>query len=600
MGETTPHRYRRVSSPEFANAVTGISGGGQMGLRSRSIFAGVSLAAFAMVVASSVQANDSVVKAVLDPNGWAVAGHDYGNTRFSPLKQITSENVGKLQLAYSLSLASLRSNESSPVVIGDTLYVTTSWGPKYVYAINAATGAPKWAYQPDIPDDVLQYACCDVNNRGVAYADGKIFIGRLDGKLTALDAASGKELWTSKVVDYKQGSVITSPPLVVRDKIITGFGGGEYGVRGALLAFDLNNGKLLWQTYTVPGPGEPGSDTWKGDTGLHGGGAAWLVGSYDAKTDTVYWGTSNPGPWNTGVRSTGDGNFGKLTNLYTASTLAIDPNTGKIKWHIQGTPADAWDYDGVNELLLTDLKIGGADTPVLMKADRNGFFFVANRETGKMISAEKYVFANWAKKFDISTMRAEEDPDKRPGPGHPAKDICPNLIGGKNWQPMSFNPQTGLVYIPANNVCMDWSVSDVSYKRGVFYLGAEFPTKEGPGGFLGELVAWDPVANKKVWGIKEDLPFNGGTLSTGGNLVFSGNLHGDFRAIDAKTGTVLWSKNLGSGIGAGPVTYSVGGKQYVAVVVGRTAALPAFLGEIGKKMVAAAPEGGALFVFALQ
>jgi alcohol dehydrogenase (cytochrome c) len=571
-----------------------------MELRSRSIFAGVSLAAFAMIVASSVQANDSVVKAVSDPNGWAIAGHDYGNTRFSPLEQITAENVGKLQLAYSLSLASLRSNESSPVVIGDTLYVTTSWGPKYVYAINAATGAQKWVYQPDIPDDVLQYACCDVNNRGVAYADGKIFIGRLDGKLTALDAASGKELWTSTVVEYKQGSVITSPPLVVRDKIITGFGGGEYGVRGALLAFDLNNGKLLWQTYTVPGPGEPGSDTWKGDTGLHGGGAAWLVGSYDAKTDTVYWGTSNPGPWNTGVRSTGDGNFGKLTNLYTASTLAIDPNTGKIKWHIQGTPADAWDYDGVNELLLTDLKIGGADTPVLMKADRNGFFFVANRETGKMISAEKYVYANWAKKFDISTMRAEEDPDKRPGPGHPAKDICPNLIGGKNWQPMSFNPQTGLVYIPANNVCMDWSVSDVSYKRGVFYLGAEFPTKEGPGGFLGELVAWDPVANKKVWGIKEDLPFNGGTLSTGGNLVFSGNLHGDFRAIDAKTGKVLWSKNLGSGIGAGPVTYSVDGKQYVAIVVGRTAALPAFLGEIGKKMVAAAPEGGALFVFALQ
>ena len=571
-----------------------------MGLRSRSFFASVSVAALAMTVASGVQANDSVVKAVSDPNGCAIAGHDYANTRFSPLKQITSENVGKLQLAYSLSLASLRSNESSPVVIGDTLYVTTSWGPKYVYAINAATGAKKWTYEPDMPDDVLQYACCDVNNRGVAYADGKIFIGRLDGKLTALDAASGKELWTSKVVDYKQGSVITSPPLVVRDKVITGFGGGEYGVRGALLAFDLNNGKQLWQTYTVPAPGEPGSDTWKGDTGLHGGGAAWLVGSYDAKTDTVYWGTSNPGPWNTGVRSTGDGNFGKLTNLYTASTLAIDPNTGKIKWHIQGTPADAWDYDGVNELLLADLKIGGADTPVLMKADRNGFFFVANRETGKMISAEKYVYTSWAKKFDINTMRAEEDPDKRPGPGHPAKDICPNLIGGKNWQPMSFNPQTGLVYIPTNNVCMDWSVSDVSYKRGVFYLGAEFPTKEGPGGFLGELVAWDPVANKKVWSIKEDLPFNGGTLTTAGNLVFSGNLHGDFRAIDAKTGKALWSKNLGSGIGAGPVTYSVDGKQYVAIVIGRTAALPAFLGDIGKKMVAAAPEGGALFVFALQ
>jgi PQQ-dependent dehydrogenase (methanol/ethanol family) len=570
-----------------------------MDLRSRGFFAGVSLAALLMMGATGAKANDSVVKAVADPNGWAIAGGDYGNMRFSALKQITSENADKLQLVYSFSLASLRSNESSPIVIGNTMYVSTSWGPKYVYAIDAATGARKWTYEPDIPDDVLQYACCDVNSRGVSYADGKIFVGRLDGKLTALDANTGKELWTANVVDYKQGSVITSPPLIVRDKVITGFGGGEYGVRGALLAFDLNTGKQLWQSYTVPAPGEPGSDTWKGDTGLHGGGAAWLVGSYDAKTDTVYWGTSNPGPWNTAVRSTGDGNFGKLTNLYTASTLAIDPNDGKIKWHIQGTPADAWDYDGVNELVLADLTVNGAKTPALMKADRNGFFFVANRETGKLLSAEKYVYTSWAKKFDINTMRAEEDPDKRPGPGHPAKDICPNLIGGKNWQPMSFNPQTGLVYIPSNNVCMDWSVSDVAYKRGVFYLGAEFPTKEGPGGFNGELIAWDPVASKKVWGIKSDLPFNGGTLSTGGNLVFWGDLHGDFKAIDAKSGKVVWSKNLGSGIGAGPVTYSVNGKQYVAVVVGRTVALPAFLGDLGKKMVAATPEGGALFVFAL-
>lgn len=568
-------------------------------LRSRSLFASVSLAVLLIAGVSGARANDSVMKAVSNPDDWAIAGHDYGNTRFSSLKQVNSENVNKLQLVYSLSLASLRSNESSPIVIGDTLYVSTSWGPKYVYAIDAATGARKWTYQPDIPDDVLQEACCDVNSRGVAYADGKILVGRLDGKLTALDAKTGKELWTTTVVDYKQGSVITSPPLVVRDKVITGFGGGEYGVRGSLQAFDLNTGKQLWQTYTVPAPGEPGSDTWKGDTGLHGGGAAWLVGSYDAKTDTVFWGTSNPGPWNTGVRSTGNGDFGKLTNLYTSSTLAIDPNTGKIKWYFQGTPADAWDYDGVNELVFADLKINGSETPVIMKADRNGFFFVVNRDNGKMVSAEKFIYANWAKKWDVKTMRAEEDPDKRPGPGHPAKDICPNLIGGKNWQPMSFNPQTGLVYIPTNNVCMDWSVSDVAYKRGVFYLGAEFPTKEGPGGFLGELIAWDPIANKKVWGIKEDLPFNGGTLTTAGNLVFSGNLHGAFRAIDAKTGKILWSKNLGSGIGAGPVTYSVGGKQYVAVVVGRTAALPAFLGDVGKKMVAAAPEGGSLFVFAL-
>ncbi|MCA1454688.1 PQQ-dependent methanol/ethanol family dehydrogenase [Bradyrhizobium sp. BRP22] len=562
--------------------------------------AGISMVAMLAAGTFGVRANDSLLKAQSEAGQWAVAGHDYGNTRFSPLKQINAENAGKLSLAYSFSLGSLRSNEASPIVIGNTLYVSTSWGPKYVYALDAATGARKWTYEPEIPDDVLQYACCDVNNRGVAYADGKLFVGRLDGKLTALDAATGKALWTTKVVDYKQGSVITSPPLVVRDKVITGFGGGEYGVRGALLAFDINTGKQVWETFTVPSPEEPGGDTWKGDSAKHGGGAAWLVGSYDAKSDTVYWGTSNPAPWNTAVRSTGNGDFGKLTNLYTASTLALDPKTGKIKWHIQTTPADAWDYDGVNEAILADLKIGNNTVPALLKADRNGFFFVANRETGKVLSAEKYVFTNWAEKWDTTTLRAVENPDKRPGPGHPAKDICPNLIGGKNWQPMSYNPQTGLVYIPSNNVCMDWSVSDVTYKRGVFYLGAEFPTKEGPGGFLGELVAWDPVKNKKVWSIKEDLPFNGGTLTTAGNLVFAGDLHGDFRAIDAKTGNILWKRNLGSGIGAGPITYMVDGKQYVAVVIGRTAAIPAFLGEVGKKITAAAPEGGSLFVFAVQ
>jgi alcohol dehydrogenase (cytochrome c) len=569
-------------------------------MRSRQFIAVISIATGMVAATFAASADDSVVKAVANSDQWAIAGHDYGNTRFSPLKQINSQNASKLSLVYSFSLGSLRSNESSPIVIGNTLYVSSSWGPKYVYALDAATGARKWTYEPEIPDDVLQYACCDVDNRGVTFADGKIFVGRLDGKLTALDATTGKALWTADVVDYKQGSVITSPPLVVRDKVITGFGGGEYGVRGSLQAFDLNTGKQAWKTFTVPAPGEPGSDTWKEDTGLRGGGAAWLVGSYDPKTDTVYWGTSNPGPWNTSVRSSGDGNFGKLTNLYTASTLALDPNTGKIKWYIQGTPADAWDYDGVNENILADLKIGGSTVPALMKADRNGFFFVANRETGKLLSAEKYVFVNWAEKWDLATLRAVENPDKRPGPGHPVKDICPNVIGGKNWQPMSFNPQTGLVYIPSNNFCMDFSVSDISYKRGVFYLGAEFPSREGPGGFLGELVAWDPVRNKKVWSIKEDLPFNGGTLSTAGNLVFYGNLHGDFHAIDATNGKILWKKNLGSGIGAGPITYAVDGKQYVAVVVGRTAAIPAFLGEIGKKMTAAAPEGGSLFVFAVQ
>jgi PQQ-dependent dehydrogenase (methanol/ethanol family) len=265
---------------------------------------------------------------------------------------------------------------------------------------------------------------------------------------------------------------------------------------------------------------------------------------------------------------------------------------------VQATPEDAWDYDGVNELVLADLNISGAKTPVYMKADRNGFFYVVNREKGRIVSAEKYVPTNWASKIDIATGKPVEDPDKRPGPGHPVKNVCPNLIGGKNWQPMSFNPDTGLVYIPTNNVCMDWSVSDVNYKRGVFYLGGEFPPVAGPGGYLGELIAWDPVAQKKVWGVKTDLPFNGGTLTTAGGLTFWGDLHGVFHAYDAKTGKELWkSGGLGSGIGAGPITYSVDGKQYVAVVIGRTAGIPPFVGYIGKQMTEATPEGGALFVF---
>jgi PQQ-dependent dehydrogenase (methanol/ethanol family) len=565
-----------------------------------ALLASATAASCLMLGMASAGANDSVLKGAQDPNQWAVYGKDYANTRFSPLKAINTGNVSHLSLVYSFQLGSLRSNESTPLVIGDTMYVTTSWGPKFVYALDAATGARKWTYEPDIPDDVLQFACCDVNSRGVTYADGKIFVGRLDGKLVALDANSGKELWTANVVDYKLGSVITSPPLAVEDKVITGLGGGEYGVRGSLQAYDINTGKQVWKTYTVPLKNEPGGDTWKGDTAEHGGGAPWLVGSYDPKTNTVFWGTSNPGPWNTAVRSTGNGDFGKLTNLYTASTLALDADTGAIKWWVQGTPADAWDYDGVNELVLADLKMGGETVPAMMKADRNGFFFVVNRETGKVLSAEKYVPTTWAEKWDINTGRAVEVADKRAGPNHPVTGVCPNLIGGKNWQPMSYDPETGLVYIPSNNICMDWSVSDVNYKRGIFYLGGDFPPHDGPGGYDGELIAWDPVKHEKVWGLKSDLPFNGGTLATGGNLVFWGDLHGDFRALDAKTGSELWKKNLGSGIGAGPITYSVNGKQYVAVVVGRTVSLAAFLGDIGKRMVAATPEGGALFVFSVD
>ncbi len=303
--------------------------------------------------------------------------------------------------------------------------------------------------------------------------------------LVALDAKTGRELWTAKVVDYKQGSVITSPPLVVKNLVVTGFGGGEYGARGSLQAYDAQTGKQVWKTWTVPGPGEPGNDTWKGDSWEHGGGAAWLVGSYDPKTNLIFYGTSNPGPWNSAVRSTGNGDYGKLTNLYTSSIIAFDADSGKIKWHYQATPEDAWDYDGVNELVLADLKIDGGTVPALMQANRNGFFYVLNRENGDLISAQKFVPTNWAQRIDPETGVPIGDPAKHPGPSHPVKDVCPNLLGGKNSQPMSYNPGTGLVYIQSNNICMDWSTSEVNYRRGVFYLGAEFPTHAGPGGYIG-------------------------------------------------------------------------------------------------------------------
>ncbi|HZO42974.1 MAG TPA: PQQ-dependent dehydrogenase, methanol/ethanol family [Methylomirabilota bacterium] len=531
---------------------------------------------------------------------WGVYGGDTANTRYSTLNQVNTSNVGRLKVAWALQLGSLRSQESTPILVGDLLYVTSSHGPKNVFAVDARTGEVKWRYSPEVPAGIEQYACCDVNNRGVAHANGKIFVGRLDGHLVALDAKTGKELWKTQVIDHTGGSVITSPPTVVKNLVITGFGGGEFGVRGHISAFDQNTGREVWKLYTVPGPGEAGNDTWKGDSWKFGGGVAWHIGSYDPTLNLLYYGTSNPAPWGASVRGNDSSNIGQYSNLYTASTLAINPDTGKIVWHYQTTPHDAWDYDGVNELVLADIDIAGQKTPVALKADRNGFFYVLDRRNGKLLSAEKFVDLNWAKSVDLATGRPVENADKRPRLGFRAKDICPNLIGGKNWMPMSYSFQTGLVYMSTMNLCMDLEGAQPQYKRGAFYLGVEFELgKGGPGGHLGEVMAWDPVKQQKVWGNRDDLLFIGGMLSTAGGVVFHGDIKGWFKALDAKTGRPLWQFQAGSGISAGPMTYELGGKQYVAVVSGRTFAIPAFFGPIGEKMVAASPEGGTLFVFEL-
>jgi PQQ-dependent dehydrogenase (methanol/ethanol family) len=547
------------------------------------------------------RADPALDQAVGNPNNWPMYGRDYTNDRFSPLTQITDRNVGGLKFAWAFSVGSLRAQEATPIVIGDTLYISSSDGPKHVYALDAKTGRIKWQYDPVIAKDIAPYVCCDVDSRGLSFADGKIIVATLDSHLIALDAKTGNEAWNTVVVDYKQGSTITSPPLIVKNLALSGYGGGEYGARGAIQAFDIANGKRMWKTWTIPGPGEPGNDTWKDDSWKYGGGTVWNVGSYDPKTNTVFFGTSNPGPWNAAVRSTGTSNLGKLTNAGSSATLAIDPDTGKIKWEIQSTAADAWDYDGITELVLGDLREHGHTVPVYMKADRNGFFFVANRDTGKLLSAKPFVPVNWARSFNVVTDRAIEIPIKRPTPTHEAKDICPSLFGGKNWQPMSFSPETGLVYIPANNMCMGMKVSPVTYHRGTLYMGNDFQIIPGHGwgAYYGRLLAWNPVTQRPAWEVNRPLPWNGGTMTTAGNLVFSGDILGFFHAYDAKTGKELWKMNLGSGIVAGPISFAVDGKQYVAVLAGRSQDPPGFMGLLGKKILAATPEGGTLFVFSL-
>ena len=535
---------------------------------------------------------------------WGTYGGDTGNTRYSEAKQINASNVGQLKVAWALQLGSTRSQESTPILVGDTMYVTSSFGPKNLFAVNAKTGEVKWRYSPEMPKGVDQFACCDVNNRGVAYSDGKVFVGRLDGKLDALDAKSGKVLWTSTVVDYTQGSVITSPPTIAKNLVITGYGGGEYGVRGSIAAFDQATGKEVWRTYTVPAAGEKGSETWKGDSGKYGGGAAWNVGSYDPKLNLVYYGTSNPSPWSAAVRGNDSSDIGAYTNLYTASVLALNADTGKITWHYQFTPHDAWDYDGVNEMVLADLNIDGKQTPVLMHANRNGFFYVLDRANGKLLSAKQFVDnVNWATGIDLKTGMPIEAAGnaKRPGMKRKASDICPNLIGAKNWMPMSYDPQTGYVYLPTMNLCMDMEGIQPEYKRGTFYLAVNFDLgKVGPGGYGGGFKAYDPVKQETVWFNKDELPYTGGALSTAGGLVFHGDLKGWVKALDAKTGKTLWSFNAGSGISQSPISYVIDGKQYIAVVSGRTQSIPAFFGALGEKMVDASPEGGTLFVFSVN
>ena len=543
---------------------------------------------------------------------WTMPNKDAASTRYSRLDEINAGNVKNLKVSWTFSTGVLRGHEGGPLVVGNTMYVSTPY-PNIVYALDLTQeGAPiKWKYTPKQDPNVIPIACCDTVNRGVAYADGKIFLNQLDTTTVALDANSGKELWKVKQGDYHVGQTVTSAPLVIKDKVISGISGGEFGVRGFVTANDVNTGKQVWRMYST-GPeaevGFPGSvETWKGEEWKRGGGTTWGWYSYDPDLNLLYYGTGNPGSWNPDQRP-GD-------NKYSMTIFARDPDTGKAAWAYQKTPHDAWDYDGINENVLVDLNMNGQMRKVLVNFDRNGFAYVLDRKTGELLRGDAFVPVNWAKGIDLKSGRPIEDPEKRTSATKNTKDICPSAMGGKNQQPVSFSPKTGYFYVPSNNLCMDYEGVEVKYQAGQPYVGAIVVSKAGPGGHRGEFMAWDPVNGKKVWGIKEQLSAWGGALSTAGDVVFYGTMEGWLKAVDAKTGDVLWKFKTPSGIIGNPMTYAgPDGRQYVAVLsgiggwsgIGVAADMSledptAGLGAIGafKDLANFSNQGGVLTVFSL-
>lgn len=531
-----------------------------------------------------------LLNAEKDPDNWLSHGRTYAEQRYSPLADINLENISQLGLAYAVELDTNRGQEATPIVVDGVMYVSTAWSK--VMALNAATGDVLWRYDPQVDGAKGADACCDVVNRGVAVWEGKVFVGTIDGRLVALDAATGKELWDVVTVDQAKPYTITMAPRVVRDKVIIGNSGAEMGVRGYVSAYDADSGDLVWRFYTVPGNPADGLDgaasdevfarfageTWAGKWWeLGGGGTVWDSVVYDAEFDQLLVGVGNGSPWNHRARSAGQGD-----NLFLASILALDPDTGAYKWHYQLNPGETWDYTATQQMTLADLTIGGQIRKVVMQAPKNGFFYVIDRANGKLISAKPYTTQNWAERIDLETGRPVERPGARFA-NAPAV-ITPSGIGGHAWQPMSYSPRTGLVYIPAMQTPLAYA-DDTHFTRhiGRWNTGVSFlappqglvpgDTPEARRAWLtgqtrGRLVAWDPVAQREVWGIDRDWPWNGGTLVTGGDLVFQGLPDGRFVAYNARTGKEVWSFAQERGIMAGPITYRVNGVQYVAVMAG--------------------------------
>ena len=551
----------------------------------------------AATLASPALANEDVTKNQANPNNWASQSGDYSATRYSTLDQINTSNVGDLKVAWSFSTGVLRGHEGSPLVIGDVMYLHTPF-PNIVFALDLNDEQKIiWKYEPKQDPSVIPVMCCDTVNRGLAYAEGKIILQQADTNVVALDAKTGKELWKATNGDPKRGETATNTVLIVKDKVITAISGAEFGVRGYVTAYDLNSGKKVWRAYTI-GPdneilfdpekttslGKPvGKDsslkTWNGDQWKIGGGTMWGGWSYDPEADLFYYGTANPSTWNPAQRAGPDGK--PIDQKWTMSIIARNPDTGVAAWAYQMTPFDEWDYDGVNEGILTDLDIGGKKTPVLVHFDRNGFGYTLNRKTGELLVAEKFDPAvNWASGIDMDKaspnygrpIRVAKYSTFQNGKGQDVntKGICPAALGSKDMQPASFSKLTGLFYVPTNHVCMDYEPFKVSYTAGQPYVGATlsmFPAPDSHGG-MGNFIAWDGAKGKIVWSKPEQFSVWSGALTTAGGVAFYGTLEGYFKAVDQKTGKELFKFKTPSGIIGNAMTYTHDGKQYVAVFSG--------------------------------
>jgi alcohol dehydrogenase (cytochrome c) len=563
----------------------------------RVFYAAALIAAF--VVASAplgTRADDTagvsaerLAAADTDANNWISYGRDLGAHRYSPLTSINKANVAQLKVAWTRNLGTPVSMEGTPTVVDGVLYATT--GKSTIYAFDAATGKQIWKYVYPFPANAGPEACCNLNNRGVTPYKDMVVTETLDAHLVALDAKTGAVRWNTKVAPYLDGYTITSPPLAVKNLLLTGVGGGEYGIRGFVAAFDGDTGKLVWKTYVIPAPGQPGSETWKVPGSIsRAGGSTWIQGTYDPELDTVYWGVGNPTPLFDPTA-----NAGKL--LYTDSTVALDPATGKMKWYFQYTQHDIWDYDGVNEPVLVDLPIGGTTVKAFAQSNRNGHLYLINRETGKVIWAKPFVdkvnYGTVDPKTGIATYSASQQATANAM--HPFL-ACPGNMGGKNWEPTAYDPEKHLLFIPVIESCDKIVPAHTAFKKGALDLGGGLAMAAYI--IHGSVAAWDLTTGKQVWKTHFRSPQIGGALATAGGLVFSSDPEGLLRAFDEDTGKVLWSFKAPTAINAPAISYAVGGKQYIAVLAGKGGAWPLFFAP-STPWLTPIPNGAKIYVFSV-